>query len=614
VAEEGVERRLTTILAADVVGYSRFMATDEAGTLTSLKAIRRELFEPKTTEHHGRVVKLIGDGTLMEFGSVVDAVTFAVDVQRAMAKRNADVPEDRRITYRMGINIGDIIVEGDDIYGDGVNIAARLEGLAESGGICVSGTVFNHVKGKVDLKFADLGERQLKNIPRSLRVYSVALEPKEGTARDAVAPLDQAAESEVEPPRKESGRAVIGIDLSLPEKPSIAVLPFHNMSTDPEQEFFSDGVTEDIITALSKIDSLLVVARNSTFTYKGTAVDVKQVSREQGVRYVLEGSVRKAGRRVRVTAQLIDATTGHHLWAERYDRDLEDIFAVQDEITREVVVALDVRLREGEQIRLWSSGTKNLEAWECVRVGADLANRITLIDRTEAKALFKKALELDPNYAIAWVMLGWTYYHDADVGTGMGLESGRVTALESVLECAQAALELDPNCADAYAEIALCHLSNGEYDQAIAMSKKAISLAPNIAENLAISAVILSKAGQPSRSIELIRKAMRLCPIYPIWYLYALGTACRLTHENDSAVDAFKEAVKRSPDYLAPHVGLASALGELGQSEEAKETVFEILRLEPDFSIKKYIEGLSYRDNAELERFQKGLLKAGLPA
>ncbi len=347
--EDRTERRLTTILAADVVGYSRLMAADEAGTLTSLKAIRRELFEPKTTAHHGRVVKLIGDGTLMEFGSVVDAVHFAVDVQRAVPERNVDVPENRRITYRIGINIGDIIVDGSDIYGDGVNIASRLEAIAEPGGICVARNVYNQVKGKVAVDFEDLGAQQVKNIPEPVPTYRIRLDtvPPRETAEAA----EISSDAEVRPDDEPGDSDGIEIDLSLPDNPSIAVLPFANMSADPEQEFFSDGISEDIITALSKVGSLLVVARNSTFTYKGRAVDVKQVSREQGVRYVLEGSVRKAGNRVRVTAQLIDATTGHHLGAERYDRDLEDIFAVQDEITREVVIALDIHLSRGEQAR-----------------------------------------------------------------------------------------------------------------------------------------------------------------------------------------------------------------------------------------------------------------------
>ncbi|MFB3099053.1 MAG: adenylate/guanylate cyclase domain-containing protein, partial [Acidimicrobiia bacterium] len=497
------------------------------------------------------------------------------------------------------------IVEGDDIYGDGVNISARIQEIAVPGGVCISGDAYHQVRSKMDAAFEDLGEQEVKNIPEPVRMYRWT---------DAVAPLYQTAEPEAGPAWKESGEAVIGIDLSLPDTPSIAVLPFANMSADPEQEYFSDGITEDIITALSKIGSLLVVARNSTFTYKGTAVDVKQVSREQGVRYVLEGSVRKAGERVRVTAQLIDAKTGHHLWAEHYDRDLEDIFAVQDEITREVVVALDVRLREGEQARIWSGGTTNVEAWECVRLGQDALNRNKLEDRIEARRLFERALELDPNYPMAWVSLGRVHYHDADVGTGYDTEADRDALYESAVAYAMKAFELDPSCADAYALVGICRLSKGEHDEAITMSEKAIALAPNHAQNLAIAAAVLNKSGQPERSFELIKRAMRLCPIYPGWYLYVLATACRLLHRNESAVSSFEEAIKRNPEnHPSLHVGLASTLGELGRMEDAKRTAAVILRLEPNFSIKKYIGRLSYRDPAELTRFEDGLRKAGLP-
>ncbi len=605
-------RRLTTILAADVVGYSRLMAADESGTVALLKAHRRDLIEPKTAEFGGRIVKLMGDGTLMEFASVVDAVRFAVDVQRAVAERNAAEPEDTRITYRIGINIGDVIIEGDDIYGDGVNIAARLEGLAEPGGICVSGTVFDHVKGKVDTTFEDLGAQRVKNIPEPVSTYRVRLDIAQPPNTTEAAEIS--SDAEVRRDDEPGDSDGIEIDLSLPDNPSIAVLPFANMSADPEQEFFSDGIAEDIITALSKIGSLLVVSRNSTFTYKGQAVDVKQVSREQGVRYVLEGSVRKAGNRVRVTAQLIDATTGHHLWAERYDRDLEDIFAVQDEITREVVVALDIHLSRGEQARFWSSGTKNLEAWECVRLGSEQLNRLSPESNLAAQRLFEKAIKLDPSYAIAWAMLGETYFHLADVGTGFRSEGQREAMLDSAAECTQKALELDPSCADAYSLLGLCHLSKGEHDQAIAVSEKAVALAPNHAELLAASAVTLVKSGQPERSFEWTRKAMRLSPVYPSWYLWTLGTACRLLGRSESAVSAFEEAIKLSPDHLAPHVGLASTLGELGRQEEAKTPVSEILRIDPGFSIKKYSEGLSYKNPADLARFEDGLRRAGLPA
>jgi TolB-like protein/DNA-binding SARP family transcriptional activator len=399
----------------------------------------------------------------------------------------------------------------------------------------------------------------------------------------------------------------------LPDGPSVAVLPFENKSGEPDQSYFADGLTENIITTLSKIPNLLVVAHNSTFTYKGLAVDVKQVSREQGVRYVLEGSVRKAGNRVRVTAQLIDATAGHHLWAERYDRDLDDIFAVQDEITREVVVALDVRLREGEQARIWSGGTKNVEAWECVRLGMAALNRITPEGRIEAERLHKRAIDLDPNYPMGWAALGWFYFHDADIGTRYNTEAEHQTILQSAQNCARKALELDPACADAYALLGLCSLSRERHDEAITMSEKAIALAPNHAENLAVAAATLNKSGQPERSFELIKTAMRLCPIYPGWYLYVLATACRLLGRNESAVSAFEEGIRRNADILGLHVGLASTLGEQGREEDAEKPISEIMRLNPDFAIKKYVAGLSYRDPAELARFEDGLRKAGLP-
>jgi adenylate cyclase len=589
------------------------MAVDEVGTLARLKAHRVEAIDPIVGNHKGRIVKLMGDGALAEFASVVDAVRCAVAIQEAMSERNADVPEDRRIRLRIGVNLGDVIIEGDDLYGDGVNIAARLEGLAEPGGVCVSGTVFDHVKGKVELDFADQGEQRVKNIPGLLRVYAIAFDGREGRGRAAAPPPGLAAEPEAESARKEPDDSGIGIDLSLPDYPSIAVLPFANMSTDPEQEFFSDGITEDIITALSKIGSLLVVARNSTFTYKGQAVDVKQVSREQGVRYVLEGSVRKAGNRVRVTAQLIDATTGHHTWAERYDRDLEDIFAVQDEITREVVVALDVRLREGEQARVWSGGTKNVEAWECVRLGQEALNQVKREDRIEARRLFERALELDPNYPTAWSSLAGFYFHEAEYGTEYATEADREAVLEASVTHATKALELDPLFADAYALLGLCHLSKREYEDAVAMSEKAIALAPNLAVNLAMAAATLNKSGQPAKSFELIKRAMRLCPLYPTWYLSVLAVSCRLLRRNEAAVTVYEEAIKRNPDNSTEYVGLASTLGELGREEDAKKTVAAILRLEPDFSIKRYVERLSYRDPADLARFEDGLRKAGLP-
>ena len=608
-----MERRLAAILAADVVGYSRLMREDESGTLERLTELRQEVLEPLIAQHCGRIVKLMGDGLLVEFASVVEALTCAVAWQSRVGEREVQCDEDKRLTFRIGVNLGDVIVEDQDIHGDGVNIAARLEGLAEPGGICISGTVFDHAKGKVELAFADLGEQQVKNIPEPIRVYKVASNADEGPARKASTPADLAGETKSVPQGKASDEAGIDLDLSLPESPSIAVLPFTNMSGDPEQEFFSDGITEDIITTLSKIPTLLVIARNSTFTYKGAAIDVKQVSREQGVRYVLEGSVRKAGSRVRVTAQLIDATTGHHVWAERYDRDLEDIFAVQDEITREVVVALDVRLREGEQARVWSGGTKSVEAWECIRLSQDALNRFKAEDRIEARRLIDRALELDPNYATAWFSLGGYYFHEAESGTRYENEADQDATLDSAVKCATKAVELDPSLADAYGLLGLCQLSKEDYDLAVATTEKAIALAPNQAENLAMASLVLNKSGKPERALELIKSAMRLCPIYPAWYLSVLAKAYRSLGRNESAAGAFEVSLARNPDDITDWVGLAATLGELGREEDVKRAVATILRLHPDFSIKNYVRRLSYRDPAELTRFEDGLRKAGLP-
>jgi len=593
-----MERRLAAILAADVVGYSRMMGADETVTLGAVKVCFNDQVEPSITAHEGRIVKRMGDGLLAEFASAVNAVTAAAAIQSAVEALGQGQPEDRRIRLRIGVNLGDIIVEEGDIFGDGVNIAARLEGLGDAGGLCISGTVFDQVHNKTDLDFEDLGERQLKNISEPIRIYRLAGRPVQEEVRSS-----SAIES------------IIGLDFALPDYPSIAVLPFTVMSTDPEQEFFADGVSEDIITALSKISRLLVVARNSTFTYKGKAVDVRQVSREQGVRYVLEGSVRKAGGRVRVTAQLIDATTGHHLWAERYDRDLEDIFAVQDEITREIVVALDVQLREGEQHRVWSNGTQSLEAWECVRLATDDILGGSAEAQPKATELIERALAIDPDYAIAWAMRGWLYFTEADVGGGISNSEQFEKAQAAAFRCGHRALEADPNCAEAYGILALTHLNAGDHDAAIEMSEKAIALAPNNAELLGgVASAVMRKSGRPERGAELVKKAMRLCPFYRPGLLRALGNNYRMMSGRlEAAVACYRESLKRESGYLATHVNLTSALGELGRLDEARDAAREVLGQSSNFSIKAYAAGLSYRDPSDRERIAEGLRQAGLP-
>ena len=385
-AEERLQRRLAAILSADVVGYSRLMGIDEARTLARLNALRRELIDPAIAAHSGRIVKLMGDGALVEFASAVDAVTCAIEIQRQLREHDASGSEANPIQFRIGINVGDIIIEGEDILGDGVNIAARIEGIAEPGGISISEDAWRQVQGKVAANFVDAGEQSLKNIARPVRVYRLALPQRP-------------------PPRP---------TLALPDKPSIAVLAFNNMSGDPEQEYFSDGISEDIITDLSKLSELHVIARNSSFTYKGKPVDVKQVGRDLGVRYVLEGSVRKAGNRVRVTGQLIDAESGAHIWAERFDRDLTDIFAVQDELTREIIAALKIKLSEAEKALIAGSSTNNEDAHDFFLRGREALYRPKR-DRemfTEATACFRRAIELDPNYAAPYAGLGFAYVLD----------------------------------------------------------------------------------------------------------------------------------------------------------------------------------------------------------
>jgi TolB-like protein/class 3 adenylate cyclase/rhodanese-related sulfurtransferase len=585
VAEAGVERRLTTILAADVVGYSRLMAADEAGTLTSLKAIRRELFEPKTTENHGRVVKLIGDG-LMEFGSVVDAVHFAVDVQQALVERNAKVPEDRRIAYRMGINIGDIIVEGDDIYGDGVNVAARLEALAEPGGICVSRTVFNHVKGKVDLDFEDLGEQQVKNIPEPVRVFKVLLDAPVSGQTTVVSPAPKrfsrwplaagglavllvvAGVALWQRPweSREEPASVEAMAFPLPDKPSIAVLPFNNMSDDASQEYFADGMTEDLITDLSKISGLFVIARNSSFSYKGQLVKVRQVAEELGVRYVLEGSVRRAGNEVRINAQLIDATTGGHLWAERYDGTLEDIFDLQDQVTEQIVAALAVSLTGEEQAQQARHGTENAAAHDAYLQGWAHYKLLTPEELAKAVPFFEAAIRLDPDYAQAHAALASLYWdvYQNDWAFDLGMPSTRAEsrANEHLEEAFKTPTPL------AHAVQARMFASFGFPDDAVSEAEKAVALDGNDATALAGLADALIKADRAVEGLDYIEQAKRLDPHHPPSYLITLGAAQFGLERYEEAAATFARAVKRNPGNELPLIYLAASYGHLGRLRE----------------------------------------------
>jgi len=483
-----LERRLAAILAADVVGYSRLMGEDEAGTLARLKALRKELVQPKITERRGRTVKLMGDGLLAEFPSVVEAVQCAVDIQREVAEREPDISDERRIWLRMGVNLGDIIVEGSDIYGDGVNVAARLEALAEPGGVCVSGTVFDHVKGKIGLDFSDLGEQQVKNIGQPVRVYGI--------------PLDSWAEAS-------DGAATIAgrpVGLELPDKPSIAVLPFTNMSGDPEQEYFSDGITEDIITELSRFPELFVIARNSAFVFKGEATDIKDTANKLGVRYVVEGSVRKAGKRVRITAQLIDAEAGGHIWADRYDRELDDIFEVQDDVVRAIVTVLPGRIADANIEQSRRIPTENLSALDYLMRGNSLASKRGH-NHERAIAAYQKAIELDPKCAAAYAGIAFTEAKKIwDLSTSDDDPIGRA------YDNAQKALAIDDNDYRAHGVMGLIYFERGEHKPARKHLERALKLNPNSTQIMGYWTLFLTYSGEPERAIETHDYAARLDP------------------------------------------------------------------------------------------------------
>ncbi len=589
---EGVKRKLAAILAADMVGYSRLMEADEAGTLAALKGIRKYAIDPAIAGHDGRLVKTTGDGVLVEFASVADAMRCAVEIQQSVTNSNAAVADERRIAYRIGVNLGEIIIDGDDIYGNGVNVAVRLESIAEPGGICVSGTVYEQVSGILDLVFDDLGDQSLKNIKRPIRGYAVRMGESgpaddDGSARHTPPPAAHAA----------------------PDAPSIAVLPFDNMSADREQEYFCDGMVEDIITALSKISGLLVIARTSTFTYKGKPVDVKQIGRDLGVRYVLEGSVRKSGDKVRITAQLIDAGDGTHVWAARFDRDLTDIFALQDEITRNVVSALHVRLVEGEQARVWHRATENLAAWECLMHGRAHFRRFGKAENARARGLFEKSVELDPGYSTAWVWLGWSHWTDV-----RNLWSENASAsLARAEEHTQKAVTLDENLSEVHALLGAIHLMKGNYDDAIAEGEKAVALEPDGADLNAMLAMTLNWSGRPEAAVALVEKAMRLSPMYPAWYLAVLAHACRLGGDFEKAVTYARQSIARNPENMGPRIGLIVSCIELGREDEARAQAQEVMNLNRAFSLSKYAGSLTYRDAAVSERGLAALRSAGLP-
>jgi adenylate cyclase len=613
-------RKLAAILSADVEGYSRLMGDDEAATVRTITDYR-EAIASTVTRHSGRVVDAPGDNVLAEFSSVVDAVQGAVEIQRELRGRNADLPPARRMQFRIGINLGDVIHEGPRLYGDGVNIAARLEGLAEGGGICLSGTAYDQVEGKLPFGYDFLGEQTMKNIARPVRVYRLRLEPRPSPgpllrARGADRRLVSTVARTITLLVLLGAGAWFGwrwlgtparSGLALPDKPSVAVLPFANLSRDPAQEYFSDGVTEDLITGLSKVSGLFVIARNSVFTYKGKAVKVSDVGRDLGVRYVLEGGIQREGSRVRITAQLVDATTGYHIWAERYDREVRDIFALQDEVTQQIVRALAVKLAEGEQGRIARAPTGNLDAYDLVLRGQDERRRTTRESNAEARRLFVKALDLDPEYARAYVQLGWAHLQSWQFLWSTGPES-----LERAQELAERALALDDTLPNAHSLLGQIYLWRKEHDRAIAQAERAIALAPNDAEGYETLADVLAWGGRGEDSLRFIRQAMRLNPHYPFFYLWTLGHALYLTRRTEDAVDAFRKLVQQNPNFLPAHAYLAALFTEMGRHEEAEAAWRQAQQLSPGASLASLRQRLPYRRQADLDRFLAAARRAGL--
>ena len=584
-----VERRLAAILAADVVGYSRLMGRDEEGTLARLKDCRRALVDPKIAEHRGRIVKTTGDGVLVEFASAVDAVRCALDVQRAMAQANETVPEDRRLEFRIGIHVGDIIIDGDDIFGDGVNIAARLEPIAEPGGICISEDSHRQVRGKIEVAWNDLGAQSLKNIAEPIRAWRAQF------SDNAAAP-----------------RAAAPANLEIPDKPSIAVLPFTNMSGDPEQEYFADGMVEDIITALSRITWLFVIARNSSFIYKGKAVDIKKVGRELGVRYVLEGSVRKAGNKVRITGQLIDALTGTHLWANRFDGGLEDVFDLQDEVTADVVSAIAPKVEQAEMERTRRKPTESFTAYDYFLHGMARIYDGTRETNVEALRNFERAIEIDPNYASAYGMCAYCYvWRKANAWL-----VDKVRAVAETERLARMAARVGSDDANALAQagFALAFVV-GELDDGMALIDRALALDPNLAAAWRFKGFVKVFLGQPDEAIGPLERALRLSPLDPLIFIVQMGFV--FTHffagRYDEALASGKKALAINPNYTTAVLMTAISAALAGRDDEAAKAVSQLQRLDPTCTISTFRDFWPLRREQDQTAFEKGLQLTKLP-
>jgi adenylate cyclase len=576
-SSEHVERRLAAILAADVAGSCRLIGIDEEGTLAQLKALRKTLFDPKIAEHRGRVVKNTGDGALVEFASVVDAVRCADEIQRSMAERNTDVPQDKRIEFRIGIHVGDIIIADDDIFGDGVNIAVRLEGIAEPGGICISDDAHRHVRGKVESTLEDMGSQSLKNIAEPMRAWRVSGAPTVAMTADRAAT----------------------------DKPSIAVLPFDNMGSGEEQQYFGDGISDDIITELSRFRQLRVVARNSSFQFRGPNVDVGRVSRELGILYVLEGSVRRLGNRIRITAQLVDASSGHHVWADRFDRPLEELFDVQDQVVRTIVGTLVGRLQADRADRAKRKPPTSLVAYECVLRG-DALPVFDAANEAEARRLFKRAIELDPEYAKPYALLAFAFCREWDSDM-----SGSDAALDQALALAKRAVELDDGQETCLAALGFVQMCRSSFDLAEHYYTRALALNPNNPTVLANLGGLYVCLGDPAKGMDYLKEAKVVDPFFaPKWYWGQVGRAYFVTHQYDDAIAAFARYPSARVWGLAY---LAACYALTGNIDQSKHHAAEVLRLMPEFSISRFVSKELYRLSSDRKHLTDALRKAGLP-
>ncbi|MCZ6849445.1 MAG: adenylate/guanylate cyclase domain-containing protein [Alphaproteobacteria bacterium] len=631
--ETGVKRKLAVILAADFAGYSRLMGADEEATLKTLGAYR-EVIDATIAGHDGRIFATAGDSVVAEFASPVEAVRAAISIQEELSVRNAGLADERKMLLRIGINLGDVMVQRDNLLGDGVNVAARLEGLAEPGGICLSDMVYQSVEAKLDLAFEDLGAQSVKNIAKPVRAWRIVPGSAASAASSRPPPRSQVlprlgvlafAAIAVAvlaitgaaiwntylpgPAPPNEGASETGMALPLPDKPSIAVLPFTNMSADPEQGYFSDGITDDLITDLAKISGLFVIARNSVFTYKGRAVKVQKVASDLGVRYVLEGSVRKAGGRVRINAQLVDATTGRHLWAERYDREYKEIFALQDEVIGKIVSALAVELTDSEKAgRAARKERANLQAHETFLRAKQYLWRFTTKDTAKAKELFEKAIALNPNHARAHAALGRLHYNEWEIWG-----KARDRNLARALELGRKAAALDDSLAGAHLLLTQVYRFRRQFEQSEIETDKALALDPTDADTLAGLGDVLRWSGRAPEAIGLLQKAMRLDPFYPAWNEFYLGHAYFLTGRYEEAIEALKRGAKRNSNYPAFPLYMAASYAMLGRTEDARAAAAEVLRINPNFTLQAFVAHVPYRNRADVERDLAAMRKAGLP-